>query len=45
MSNPGDTTGTVGAQQMVLITELRLTISEMVKKVIVELRDGGKDDD
>ena len=39
MANPGDTTGTVGAQQMVPITELRSTILEMVKEVIAELRD------
>ena len=32
MANPGDTTGTVGAQQMVPITKLRSTISEMVKE-------------
>ena len=30
---------------MVPIMELRSTISEMVKEVIAELRDGGRDDD
>ena len=45
MASPGDATGTVSVQQMVPITELRSTISKMVKEVIAELRDGGRDDD
>ena len=50
MANPGDSTGTVGAQQMVPITELRSTVLELVKEPKggdswPELRDGGKDDD
>ena len=45
MTDPGDTTVSLSAQQMVPIMELRSTISEMVREVIAKLRDGGKDDD